>query len=468
MAASPSAKKNAEKPLKKPDGPSYLSYVCETVSNRLLYYRELMITFGDIVKIPSIFRIYMANKPDLIRYILKTNVDNYPKGEGLPERGLVSALGHGLLDKRGAEWAKRKSVLAPYFRPSSIKNFAPIIQAKTLALFERWEPYLNSGESFDIANEIAIVSIQVAAQMFYHLELKPAKAAQIVHAANLINKYSASELGLFGWLPTINGFKYRKNIRIVNDLLSEMIKTRRKLGESKNDLLDIILAATYADNKTPLTEQDILDEVKTSLLTGHVTTATALGWTFYHLAYYPKIQKKMQDEVKEILGNRPLNYSDLAHLKYTRMVFEETLRILPPIPLTRRKSVYDDNVGGKFIKANSDMLICPYTVHHNPEYWDDPDAFIPERHSDENRAKRHPFSFIPFSGGPRMCIGSHLAMMESVIILAMVAQRYTLELDTTHKVEMVHYLSLKTRNGVKVKIRSERSPGIKFPEEIER
>ena len=197
-----------------------------------------------------------------------------------------------------------------------------------------------------------------------------------------------------------------------------------------------------------MSDRQIRDEVITLLLAGHETTAVALSWTWYLLAQHQECEQRLHAEVDAVLGGRLPTVENLPNLPYCHMVLEEALRLYPPAWSFSRNALADDELGGYHISAGSTVLLCPYTTHRHPAFWEQPEVFDPLRFTPERVAARPHYAYFPFGGGPRLCIGTAFAMMEAQLILATVAQRYRLCLGTDVRVEPEPLITLRPRGGL--------------------
>lgn len=433
-----------------PKGPSYFSFAAEVVTDRLEYFSELMEDYGDIVKVPTFNRGYLLNNADMVKYVLKDNPENYLRGS-MTLKPLERLLGKGLLMINGPEWRQRRKAFAPTFSPKNVSRFDKLIQTATQKRLDRWEELnLGSKQSIDISSEIMDVVYRVAVNALFEQEVSEAEITKALDAIYIDNRYSVSILGIMPWLPTPKGWRYRKARKSLGEHINGIIAEARK-NSKPNNLLDTILHTTHADG-SPLHEQDIFDEVKTFLLTGHETTGSAIGWCLKLLAEHPEAQQKMQQELATVLQGRAPDYADLVNLPYTHGVFEEAIRLYPPIWLTARVCQQDDYIADYFIPKGSTVLICPYTIHRRECYWEKPLEFIPERHFKDAENKPPAFASIPFGGGPRICIAGHFASMECMIVIAMIMQRFNLSLDESHAIELEHVVTLKPKHGIYVNL----------------
>jgi cytochrome P450 len=251
--------------------------------------------------------------------------------------------------------------------------------------------------------------------------------------------------------PTPRNLRARRALRRLERTVQLMIQTHRGQGtDGYSDLLSLLLGQT---GQQALDDKQVRDEVMTFLLAGHETTAATLAWTLYLLAQHPATEERLHDELEHVLAGRAPTQTDLPQLVYTRMVIEESLRLYPPIWLIPRQAVTTDRIGEYEIPANSDILLCVYSLHRHAAFWPDPDRFEPERFAAEKTSVRAPCSYLPFGAGPRSCLGGRFGMMEAVFVLAMVAQKYRLKLAANQHVQPEASLSLHPRDPLMMKLR---------------
>jgi len=195
------------------------------------------------------------------------------------------------------------------------------------------------------------------------------------------------------------------------------------------------------------------DELLTILLAGHETTASTLSWAWYLIDQHPEVGERMREEAAEVLGDRLPVLDDLHRLPYTTMVIQETMHLYPPVWALTRRAVAADEVGGYRVPAGADVMICPYTLHRHPGFWPDPQRFDPLRFEQANADLTHRYAYIPFGAGPRVCVGSHLGMMEATFVAIMVARRLRLGLVPGREVKPEAMLSLRVQGGLPMLVR---------------
>jgi cytochrome P450 len=230
------------------------------------------------------------------------------------------------------------------------------------------------------------------------------------------------------FVPTRANRQYRDSMATLEGYLGRVIHERRERPGDHDDLLAMLLAARDPETGEPMSDQQLFDEVVTLFFAGHETTAQALTWTWYLLAQHPAAESQLHDEVDRVLGGRLVTADDVTQLEYTRMVVEEAMRLYPPIWVFVRDAYEDDVIGDYHIPAGSMIVLSQYITHRHPDLWQEPERFDPERFRPERAKERPRYAYFPFGGGPRICLGIHFALLEAVVAVAMLAQRYRLRL----------------------------------------
>jgi cytochrome P450 len=240
-------------------------------------------------------------------------------------------------------------------------------------------------------------------------------------------------------------------------MIDRLIETRsRDLKEGPRDLLSRLIAARDEHTGTGMSSQEVRDHVITIFLAGHETTAMAMTWTWFLLSQHPAEEAKLHAELDAVLGGRAPTHDDLGKLIYSRMVIEESMRIYPPVHTIARRANAEDTLLGRRVPKGSTVMIVPWLLHRHAKLWENPGKFDPERFSSEGSAARARFSYLPFGGGKRICIGAAFALAEATILLATIAQRYRLRLVPGHRVEPQGLITLRARYGMKMLLLSRR------------
>jgi cytochrome P450 len=398
-------------------------------------------------------RMFILNEPGAIRYVLLDNAANYIKSE-VGRRLLEPGLGRGLLTSEGDTWKRHRRIMAPAFDPRSVTSYAPIMTEVTQALLEKWDA-LPDGSELDAAAAMMHLTLHIISKAMFSSD-----SDEIVNAVEGgVNQYQTlvrpSLLDLLHFpqwfarllapLPTDGLFD--EFDRKVDLLLTE--RGRAPDAEPK-DLLARLVAARDAETGGGMTAKEVRDQVVTIFMAGHETTSLALSWTWYLLSQHPAVEEKLQSELADVLGGRTPRNDDVANLRYTRMVIEESMRLYPPAHTTGRQPIKPDEILGHRIPAGAEVLIMPWLIHRKPQLWENPERFDPERFAPERAAERPRFAYIPFGAGPRICIGAAFAMTEAILILATIAQRYRLRLKPGHPIEPQGLITLRPRYGMQM------------------
>jgi enediyne biosynthesis protein E7 len=406
--------------------------------------------------------MYMFNHPDQAKYVLHDNAANYHKGIGLVHA--KRALGEGLLTSDGELWKGQRKAIAPAFSRERINNATDDIITEAGVLVDRWRD-ADPGVPVDVVEEMTSFTLAVLGRLLLGGALGPTE--MIGDAFGTIQDQAMFEMSTLNmvppWLPLPRNFRFRKAKgeleHLVNGMIDERVG-RSSVGSADNESTvdgDIIvrLLRMYGGgtgSPDPVTRRRLRDELVTLLLAGHETTSSTLGWTWYLMDQHPDVAARVRDEARAVLGDRTPTFEDLHGLAYTHMVVEEALRLYPPVWVLPRRAVEADEIAGYPIKAGSDVLISPYAMHRNPEFWADPERFDPDRHTPERARGRRRYSYIPFGGGPRVCVGSNLGMAEAVIVTAMVARELDLRLQPGREVTGEAMLSLRIKGGLPMTI----------------
>jgi cytochrome P450 len=398
-------------------------------------------------------RMFIINEPNAIRYVVLDNAANYTKSE-VGRRLLEPGLGRGLLTSEGETWRRHRRIMAPAFDPRSVAGYAPIMTGVTEDLLGKWDSLAEPRE-LDVAAAMMQLTLHIISQAMFSSD-----SDEIVNVIESgVNKYQTivrpSLLDLLHfplWLARLLAPHPTDGIfdefdRKVDRLLTE--RGREPDAEPK-DLLARLIAARDSETGGGMTPKEVRDQVVTIFMAGHETTSLALSWTWYLLSQHPAVEAKLHAELAAVLGGRTPANEDVANLRYTRMVIEESMRLFPPAHTFGRQPIADDEILGHRIPAGAEVLILPWLVHRKPSLWEDPERFDPERFAPERTAARPRFAYIPFGAGARICIGAAFAMTEAALILATIAQRYRLHLMPGHPVEPQGLITLRPRYGLRM------------------
>ena len=395
----------------------------------------------------------LVNHPDYIRHVLQENHRAYSKRH-FDYAILRPVLGEGLLTSDGDFWLRQRRLIQPAFHRQRVAGFGAQMVQDTQEMLRRWEPICRDGRALDLDEEMMRLTLTIVGRALFSVELN-SQAGTIGPAFSFINAEVAQ---LFrSLLPTPLKFRlprFQRALGELNRTVQLIIDQRRaqlaQSGEAGDDLLAMLIQARDEQSNELMTDQQLRNEVLTLMLAGHETTANALTWTWYLLSQHPQAAERLRRELASVLNGRPPQLDDLPALPYTRMVVQEALRLYPPAWIISRKAEQDDQIGEYAIPAGTVVSLSPYVMHRHPDFWPRPEAFDPERFRPEQADSRPAYAYFPFGGGPRLCIGRDFATQEALLILATVAQRYSLQLVPGHPVEPEPLITLRPKYGMKM------------------
>ena len=442
-----------------PPGPSgYLLFqLPEFQRQPIAYLGQLWREYGDLVRLPIMpgFTMLFVVHPDHAEHILSTHQNRYGKADFfLRSMGLVQ--GQGLFTSEGESWLKHRRLMQPAFHQRRLVNLHAVMLSCVQSLLREWEEK-PEGEVIDIAAEMNHLTLKIVSLALFSFDIsdKSDKLGQAFQTAFEYVYYRLNTLlALPVWIPTSRNLNFRQAKQTLDQVVLQIIRSRRQDPTDRLDLLSMLLAAQDEETKEGMSDRQLQDEVMTLINAGHETTATALAWTWYLLGTRPDVMAKIQDEGQIILNGDVPAFEKLPQLQYTRRVFDESLRLWSPgLGLAPRVALEDDNIQGYFIPKGSIVNIISYFTSRHPEFWDDPEKFDPDRFLPEKANQRPKFAYLPFGGGPHACIGKKFALMESITILAAIVQRFHIELLPNQPIEIDPRFTLRPKYGIKVTVR---------------
>ena len=375
--------------------------------------------------------LLIANDPGLIRHVLVDNAANY-KMATVRQNILRPILRDGLLTAEGAVWKRSRKAMAPVFTPRNNRNFAQPMLKRSLEFVERYETV--SGP-VDLARDMTTLTYEILAETLFSGEIAGEPGSfeqQIDRLFETMGRVDPLDLlRAPQWLPRFTQIRGRKAMAYFRKIVADTMDIRRKRMQRTPDAVpeDFLTLLLRAEGPDGLTRGEVEDNIITFIGAGHETTARALGWTLYCLANAPWEREKIEAEIDQVVGSDVDPVDWLAAMPLTRAAFEEAMRLYPPAPSLNREPIEDDRYGDLEIKKGTQVLMMPWTVHRHRKYWDQPNAFMPERFHPENRDKIHRYQYLPFGAGARTCIGASFAMQEAAIALGVLMSRY--RFDTT-------------------------------------
>jgi cytochrome P450 len=394
-------------------------------------------------------RYLIVNAPRGIQRVLLDNAGNYVKSR-VARRLIEPGIGRGLLTSEGETWRRQRRIMAPAFDPRSLMSYTPVMTEAASAALARWDRQPD-GAPLDIAVEMMRLTLKIIARTMFSTDAED--VGPIVEDA--VGRYQREVrpglldlLNLPDWWPRLATRRWPHIFDRFDAVIDRLMARDAAATSESKDLLARLLEARDAETGRGMAPREVRDQVVTIFMAGHETTAQALTWTWYLLSQHPAQEQRFHAELERVLGGRVPRFEDLAELRYTRMVLEESMRLYPPAHTMSREALADDEIEGHRVAKGSVVSIVPWVLHRHRLLWERPEVFDPERFAPERASERPRFAYIPFGGGPRICIGAGFAMTEATVILAMLGQRYRLRLAPGARVEPVGLITLRPRHGL--------------------
>ena len=422
------------------------------------YLKNIMLEKGDFVQVnigPQ--PVYLVSNPDYLKRILQDNYLNYNK-PGMLYDTAREVMGNGLVLSNGDFWLRQRRMIQPHLHRKQLGHLFADMVISITEMLDIWEQTADKGEIVELRDKMAEITINVITNtMFGRGAFTASEVAEIGRRITRIDHYNGETSMLPKWLPHPKRRQFLDDFNATKQSVNHIIAKCREEKETSASLIQMLINAVDEESQQKMTEQQLFDEVMTIFIAGYETNATALSWLGVVLHNHPDILKKLQAEIDQVLEGRMPTFEDIHRLTYTRQVFMEVLRMYTVVPFLPRALNEPDQLGKYHLPAKSTVLLFYHGVHHNPSVWKDPEVFDPDRFKPENEAGRHAFAYVPFSGGPRKCAGDEFALMEGPLIMAMLFQRYNInilpnQIFTTKLSGVMH-----PANGVKITF-SKRSP----------
>ena len=428
-------------------------FFLETLRDSIGFLTRAPVDYPELLRFSFLsHKVCVLNHPELARYVLQENHKNYLKGEAYQVLGLL--LGNGLINSEGDFWKRQRRLAQPAFHRDSLRRISEIVNDSAIGMIQRWKKL--EGQSVNFTQEMAALTIEIVARALFNADVTPAQISAVWQSVNYLNDMAIrmirNPLSLPFWMPIPSYMKSRKNMAQLDDIVYGIIRMRKQGGVFAPDLLQLLLEARDEDTGETMNELQLRDEVMTIFLAGHETTVNALSWTWYLLKQHPEAESKLKKESENIAGNH-FAFEDVPSLRVGKNIMNESMRLFPPVYSIGRKLIKEDEICGYHIPLGTRILVNIIGIHHHPQYWDQPDSFIPERFDTfDSKIERNRFAFIPFGGGPRVCIGNNFAMMEMQIINALLSRHVEMELES-RVINPIPQITLKPGAGIRMKVK---------------
>lgn len=441
-----------------PPGLPLVGSLLDLREDRLSLFLDAAMKYGDVVRFsfgPSrALVLHLLRHPDHIKRVFVDCADRYSKRTpGVREASLL--LGNGLLTSEGEFWLRQRRLIQPAFHRQRIHAFGEVMVRAGDELVDAWLRRPRPDAPIDVTREMMMVALRVVTETLLGTD-QPVDAALVGEAFDVILDDIRGRLATIvpipRSVPTRRNVRFNAAVAALNREVSRIIVARRKNGGGRDDLLSMLMAARDAETGASMTDEQLRDEVMTIFAAGHETTANALAWTFLSLSNHPEVRRRMRAEIDEVCGARLPTVADLPRLDFTSRVFQESMRLHPPAWAISRRAEQDDVIGGYVIPKDSLVLLSPYVTHRHPAFWENPEAFDPDRFANDALSKLPRFAYFPFGGGARLCIGSTFAMVEGTLLLATISRRVRLDWVPGQKIVPEPGITLRPGGGTEMRV----------------
>jgi len=404
-------------------------------------------------------KYFILQHPDYIQHVLLENHKAYCKPGAT--KLLRIFLGEGLSTSNGELWLRQRRIMQPAFHKQRLLHILNIINEETDSFIDKLNE-LPARARLNISHEFLQLTISFISRAMFSTALKE-EMELMVKALEALAMYASrwmkSMIKIPTHWPTPANINFRKNCKIFDDIIYNIIERRRKdiandVLPAEEDLLDMLMGYYDEETRSGMPEKQLRDEVTTMFMAGHETTAQTLSWIFYHLAKEKKINQKVRNEAAKILDGRLPSLNDLSQLIYTKQVIDEGLRCYPPIWALVRRPLHNDDINGIKITASSNVLINIYGMHHHPGYWATPDVFNPAHFDAASAQSRHQFAYIPFGGGPRLCLGRSFAVMVMQVVVSRLSQCFEFSIPDGYVAQIEPNITLRAKDGIQLVVTS--------------
>jgi cytochrome P450 len=458
----PAAPSNAVTGIRHPPGPKGLPVIgclLPFLKNPMEAITAIAREYGGIARVPIRGRyLYVVSDPAMLKEMLVEHRQKYMKNVRYVH--IQALLGQGLLLSEAAEWRRQRVITQPAFKPEAIDSQMGWMAAYTDKYLDRWSKLAAAGEIFDVEpefgrlaqilsgryllgepfDEIADEFCEIAAAVKAHWPVAP---------RNLVRAFMP--------LSKVKLARFEASIAALDEIVRRFITRHRANDFANCGVLTRIVMSSRAEG-AEFDDKSLRDQISTLFFAGHETSATGLCWIHWALSRHPEIRAKLAQEVTAVIGDRLPTAADLHALTYTGQVIDESLRLHSPIHSISRVALVDNTIGGCHIPAGATVCVSMYAIHRLAHLWPDPEVFDPSRFEPEKVAQRSRFAYLPFASGHRNCIGAGQALLELRLIVARIAQRYTLDVAPGQKIEPAPGTTMYPRYGMKMRITPARVP----------
>lgn len=393
----------------------------------LSWMKDQFDRFGSIYR-ASVYgtNVYVVSNPQYVDHILRINWQNYTKGQAIKRIGLL--LGDGLMVSEGELWKSQRRMVQPAFHNEAVVALINVIARENLALLQEWRRAAEENKTVNITSDISHMVLKLVLIFIFGDDYE-----QIAPHFNILSDDSSRNI------------KFAQTFGPLGKMVADVAVQRRKRNIISNDVLGILMQARDRATGKHMPDSQLVKEVMTLIVAGHETTASTLTWIWYLLSTNPEAEEALWCELNSVPDGAFPGLNDLPNFIYTRQVIEEALRLFPPGWLMTRKALQEDRLGDYLVPAGTELYISPYLIQRHPAYWETPDRFNPDRFGPAQSRDRHPMTMLPFSAGPRKCIGESLARIEMQIHLMILAKHLRLRCADSQPIQLEAGVNLRNK-----------------------
>jgi cytochrome P450 len=384
--------------------------------------------FGDIFK-ASIYGVtaYVTRNSLHANHVLADNSHNYRKG--LATKRIAMLLGNGLMVSEGQFWRTQRRMIQPAFHRRTIGRLFENIVKSNLQLLRKWELAACRADSINITRDINHMILDVILMAIFGSDYM-----RVADHFEILSNEHARDLG------------FAQTFGTLRKIVQNVIDRRRDKPTEFDDILSMLMSARDEKAGQPMSDHQLFNEIRTLIVAGHETTASTLNWTWYLLSQHPEVEEKLSAEFTNLSDNKPLTLDSLSNFEYTRRILDEVLRLYPAGWLLTRRAIEDDHLGEYFVPKGTEIYVSPYFIQRHPDLWKDPEVFNPDRFELKGNQDRRHTAMLPFSIGPRVCIGESLARLEMQVHLLTIGRRLRLRLVAQQRPELEAAVNLRSKN----------------------
>lgn len=383
--------------------------------------------FGNIYR-ASIYGAdaYVITDPEYARHVLLRNWQNYARG--LHVKRIAFLMGKGLIVSEGEFWKRQRRMMQPAFHQRAINALADVMIRANFTLCSKWERAAEDRQGVNVTDDVSRMVLEVVLRSLFGVDYE-----EISPHFKLVADVTERDLA------------FAKAFQSLGKNILSVIARRRNAGDNSMDILAMLMNAKDRDSHQGMSDRQVVNEIMTLIVAGHETTASTLNWAWYLITQHPHVQEKLATEVDRNLGGELPTLDELDRFPYSQQVIEETMRLYPALWLMTRRALEDDEIGGYFVPAGTEIYVSPYFIQRHPGLWENPDQFDPERFAPGDTEKRRRLMLLPFSVGPRSCIGEYFSRLEMQLHVIMVQKCLHLAYARTKPLEVEAGINLRSK-----------------------